>query len=743
MAVPVWQLEVNLTTKSAVFTTGMADAAKAARGSFADIKDSAADMGRSTSGSMLEARHATTLLAEEFGVHLPRGLTMFISSLGPVAGAMEAAFPYLAIIAGITLLIEHLDKMKSAAQEVGEKAAAWQKLKDASEEYGDSLRVTNERLKQELNLLNGGMTNSLAMALKEAAVQADQLAGHLQEDLDKAMKLVEGQQVGLWSRILGQEGSSDITEKLRSDFDAAKQAIEQGKEQIRQASESGNASSVQSAETSARVNAQKNYGNMIVWVGQQLDKANSEQQKFHDQAAAVANATMDSVGEISGAYSDQTKRIAILKGALSALHQEYDNATLAFSNEQLTIKIAGVKEAQSQIINLIGLVSPYTAMRKKMAEADEKSDEERMKLESGLTRYFAEEYQKQIEQQHQASSLANAEAAKDAAARRAISQVSTVSQTSSFLISKQEEQAQLRKILETEQRDLISAHQSEIAEQQSFITQMRAQAEGATNPDDRSKDLAAAAEAQTRLTAATRQFNEEMARTKAAIQASDMETAKLNNSWAVFFRQSNQELLSLTATINGQLQTAMHQFTDGMAQGLAKAAVEGKSFGKSMEGVAREMSESMIEGLIKWGMQDVITKMGMKATAASLAGANATASMALAPWPVDMGAPAFGATMMGTAMAFEAGGIVPGVGKGDIVPARLEPGEGILNNRVMDGLKAVAAGNGSAGGKEVHIHNHFSPQIHAVDSEGVDRMLREHGNTFVRHYVAHARRMNQ
>ena len=86
----------------------MSDAARAARGSFDEIKAGAATMGRETSGSMMEARHGVMMLGEEFGIHLPRGLTMFISSLGPVAAAMEAAFPFLAIILGATLLIEHL-----------------------------------------------------------------------------------------------------------------------------------------------------------------------------------------------------------------------------------------------------------------------------------------------------------------------------------------------------------------------------------------------------------------------------------------------------------------------------------------------------------------------------------------------------------------------------------------------------------------------------------------------------------
>ena len=112
MAQPVWTLSVDLQAKTATFTSGLADAAKSARGSFNEIKDGAQEMGAETGFSMTEARHSVMLLGEEFGVHLPRALTSFIACLGPIGAAMEAAFPFLAIIVGATLLLEHLAKLK-------------------------------------------------------------------------------------------------------------------------------------------------------------------------------------------------------------------------------------------------------------------------------------------------------------------------------------------------------------------------------------------------------------------------------------------------------------------------------------------------------------------------------------------------------------------------------------------------------------------------------------------------------
>jgi len=90
---PVWVLSVDLQTKTATFQSGLSDAAKSARGAFTEIKGGSGEMGRAVSGNMMEARHGVMLLGEEFGIHLPRALTSFIASIGPIGAAMEAAFP--------------------------------------------------------------------------------------------------------------------------------------------------------------------------------------------------------------------------------------------------------------------------------------------------------------------------------------------------------------------------------------------------------------------------------------------------------------------------------------------------------------------------------------------------------------------------------------------------------------------------------------------------------------------------
>src|ERR1039458_8760947 len=111
MPTVIGTLTVNLEANTASFT---ADLGKAGN-SLENLSDKATTAGAATDYSMGEARHGVMLLGEEFGIHLPRGLTTFIASLGPVGAAMEIAFPFIAIAVGATLLIKHLVAIQEAA----------------------------------------------------------------------------------------------------------------------------------------------------------------------------------------------------------------------------------------------------------------------------------------------------------------------------------------------------------------------------------------------------------------------------------------------------------------------------------------------------------------------------------------------------------------------------------------------------------------------------------------------------
>jgi hypothetical protein len=669
---------------------------------------------------MMEARHGVMLLGEEFGVHLPRGVTSFLASLGPVSGAMQAAFPFLAIAVGATVLIEKLMKIGDEAAKSGQ---AWTAISDEIAKWGENSKKELLDVAIQLDRLSGDKLKELQDTLKKIDLTSLE---HLKSEFDgvgkKADEAFTKMRSNSFMTFIGMgNGVADVQQMFAAAMDKINADLAKGDQKKL------------AADLKAASDQMWNLAAPTYALVQRLHEAHNEwgankiAADEHYQSLLKGHGMLESMTkELVTQVKLEKDKDSIAKQTITPIHNATDPRIAAELKKQL---------------------ASYLETNRQKAVSNEKLAEEEMSTTAAVTKYLLSEYAKRTElamhaaeQQHEAAQHANDAAVKDAEVKRKISQIQTGSSASAYLISKQQEQVQLRAILQREQSDLQAAHQREIAEQQSFISQMSQLAANSTG-ETRIKALAQAASAQDKLTAATRQFNEEMARTTAAIEASDLETAKLNNSWSVFFAHANQETKSLSGTIRGELQTSMQQATNAFSQGIAKSLVEGKSFGKSMVSVGREMTESMIEGLIRWGIQDLMTKMGMKATAASLAGANATASMAAAPFPVDTGAAAFGATMMGTALAFELGGIVPGVTRGDTVPAMLTPGEAVLPKRLTE--KLTHASNDSSGGPDIHIHHHATYHVQALDSDGVDRVLQQHGDKFAEHASNHIRRMNK
>ena len=214
MAQPVWVLSVDLQTKTATFQTGMADAAKSARGAFQDIKQGAGEMGGATEYSMMEARHSVMILGEEFGVHLPRALTSFIASIGPLGGALEAAFPFLALSrVGATLLIEHLTKMHEAGE----------KLTDDQVNFGtacqNSFNVLQDKLIQsqiKSDELRNDHLGALKLQLDLIDKQSMGELVHSFEEVAKAADVVMKDLQGKWYTFgVGSDGASHALEQFK------------------------------------------------------------------------------------------------------------------------------------------------------------------------------------------------------------------------------------------------------------------------------------------------------------------------------------------------------------------------------------------------------------------------------------------------------------------------------------------------------------------------------------------------
>jgi hypothetical protein len=92
-------------------------------------------------------------------------------------------------------------------------------------------------------------------------------------------------------------------------------------------------------------------------------------------------------------------------------------------------------------------------------------------------------------------------------------------------------------------------------------------------------------------------------------------------------------------------------------------------------------------------------------------------------WGYAAGAAAFAAVM-----SFEVGGKIPGAGP---VPIVGHGGETVVTKALTD--RVESAERGGSGGKQSGNHTfNFNPQIHALDAEGVDRVLQKNNTVFQR-----------
>jgi hypothetical protein len=189
--------------------------------------------------------------------------------------------------------------------------------------------------------------------------------------------------------------------------------------------------------------------------------------------------------------------------------------------------------------------------------------------------------------------------------------------------------------------------------------------------------------------------------------------------------------------------SAISQFENSIASGLTKVLMGQQTFASMMNSIGSQVAEGFIQNALKSMMGLDMTKEKEAAAAARkmyLAGSQFPFPANIVMGPV-LAAGAF------TAMMAYANGTdgVPGVGNHDTVPAMLTPGEGIVPNGVMDGLRKMAR-DGSMGGdgqSTTHIHVHYRPQIHAIDGVSVERMLDKHGDKFTKKFHSTVRKMNR
>jgi hypothetical protein len=204
----------------------------------------------------------------------------------------------------------------------------------------------------------------------------------------------------------------------------------------------------------------------------------------------------------------------------------------------------------------------------------------------------------------------------------------------------------------------------------------------------------------------------------------------------------NSSLPQIGVAIRENIQANMDKAFAAIGAGFAKMVVEGKNFGAAMKAVGKQIAESFISMIVDMALKWVTAHILMTEInklfhihdvvgASAAAGAGGTASMAAAPFPLNMSAPAFGIAMAADSLSYMGGasaaqGALIDAPAGVGVPITAHGKELILPSHISQGLQSMIANSrGGKGGRSPSVTmnintpnaDSFRASRHQIDSD--------------------------
>src|SRR5580658_620098 len=312
MAKKVGLITINLLAGTAEFNTQM-DSAKAKIRSLTEDVDQASH--RLVTGN--QAASGFIRVAENGMANNLRAVENFMTrtlGLGPV---MQAIFPVVGAIAFAGLVVSLGEKVYDFFKKASEGA---QRVNNAFREMigpmrlsNDELRVSNDRLENEIAKLEGKRQNNLQLMLDDARVSADKLGDSLESNLKSLNKLLKEENVSsFWGFITNKAATSDITDYMKAFAASEGEIVDKGQAKIKDAAERKDKPGVDAATSELATAVIKGRAAAVEYLNKQLEIARGLQA---DQLA------MDKRTGMEGAWNsntpDQAERIAALRGAVA------------------------------------------------------------------------------------------------------------------------------------------------------------------------------------------------------------------------------------------------------------------------------------------------------------------------------------------------------------------------------------------------------------------------------------------
>lgn len=678
----VGTLTVDLVANTAQFSGDLGKASSDAQ-AFGAAAESA---GAKADYSMMEARHGVMLVGEEFGVHLPRALTSFIASIGPIGEALAVAFPFLAIAVGATLLIEHLTKLHEEAE----------KLVQSQTNFGTTVETVYSNLDDKI--LEAGihvdeLTHDHMAALSKQLELIDKQSlaelAHEFEVVSKSADLAFAQMKTSWYQIDGgSKGAAHALDQFKADYASL---LAQGKGEEAHGLLTGTM-----AQAKLSLDNMKAHGDIFMdyhkkeaeaqetLIGALNAQLNVEQ-KIADLKSLKDSSATQTADNAVGADADKTARAQgqaakqaaeaeqaaweeRYKAAVSQLQQserETIEATQKGSQERLAVINSSIKEEQAKGLQDTGF---YRQLLNDRVNVTREMADQQLKIQTGL----AAETSKQAVAMGKLSEAADDQQAKHNLAMRQ----STAQQAMNEEIRAAQEKARIDIQAQDQEISSLDKHGAE------YLVKLK-------ELEDKKKQI-------------TQQSANEVTKIR--------ETAE---------EKQYQDISK-----------AEQKMGDAVSKTVVKSILESKNMAQAFEQMGGQMIESALENMLKMIM---IGDMKQARDAAHAASSAFAWVMQEVPPPAAFPmAAAAGAAAFAGVMAFHTGGEVPGMGD---VPIMAQGGETVVSRALTEQVRS----NTGASGHSLH----YAPVIHAVDSDGVKRMLDKHSAIFHAHVTSTLRKMHK
>lgn len=811
MAQPVWVLSVDLQTKTATFQSGLADAAKTARGAFRDISSASGEMAESLGKHSVDVRHTLGLVDNVLrGDHM-RAFVDVIRIYQDSALVM-GALPFAAVAGGFALIagvmVGALVKMHEWREEQEQINRSLVDMDTAGQEAFNHIRDKILEAEKHAAELHHNYLTALAIELQLIDHQSlDDLVKQfdaLDKEAQKVFDRVKGSWYTLW---IGTTGAAHAMEVFKSNYDAL---IAQGKDgeardllkgtlnsaretlaalQTIRAESSGSAGLLgrdvdytKQAEARKRLNDAGLAGTKDELSAQQAavetlqrqldisnalstlkekDKANASTEAGqqmgaeHSAAAREAAASQLRMAEsaLAGEKAAADAQLAIHKASL----EDRLKSDLDFAAREHAAKEAG-NQADIAALDKGGkdYQNQLKALHDKALEEDAAYQAQVQELNSRASEQIAERDLTNLETaiREQIDATQEGSAARLAAVNAAIREEEARNlQNTSMYRDLLQQRVEITRQMSEQQSKLAADAGKEQAEYEERTGEQQVSALKAFfeiyNSTHRTSDAQRATEAKIIADEEYQIKARALAQQITALDTSGKDYQNklkaLQDQEKELTQQHENELTQIKekadAERNQRILSADQRFNDEIAQGLTNVLMRHQTFAQMMT----SLSDQVVSGLMRNAIQSVLADDFTKERDAAAAARKAFLAGMQLPFPANLvAAPVLAAGAFTAVMAFQSGtDMVPGIGKGDRVPALLEPGEGVVPGGVMDGLRDVARSGGFQQRPSVQVHVRYTAHAQAFDEDGINRALASHGAQLEHHVARAIRKANR